>query len=84
MPQNCYKTYDITKNTARIEKEFFTLGLYRYVSTQNGMDSEFSWTLFFKMGEFQWPLSEGEFSWTLLVNSQGFPFLSEFPWTYFG
>ena len=34
-------------------------------------DRYFSWTLFFKMGEFQWTFSEGEFSWTLLVTSRG-------------
>ena len=35
------------------------------------VDNEVSWTLFFKMGEFQWTFSESEFSWTLLVNSRG-------------
>ena len=44
-------------------------------------DGEFSWTLFFKMVEFQWTFSEGEFSWTLLVNSSSWV---NFSWTYFG
>ena len=60
MPQNCYKTYDITKNTARIEKEFFTLGLYRYV-LRMGWTVNSRGHFFFKMGEFQWTFFEGEF-----------------------
>ena len=29
------------------------------------VDSDISWTLFFKMGDISWTLSKGDFSWTL-------------------
>ena len=35
------------------------------------VDSDISWTLFFKVGDFSWTFSKGDFSWTLLVTSRG-------------
>ena len=29
------------------------------------VDSDISWTLFFKVGDFSWTLSKGDISWTL-------------------
>ena len=39
------------------------------------MDSDISWTLFFKKGDFSWTFPKGDFSWTLLVTSRGHYFL---------
>ena len=54
------------------------------------VDSDFSRTLFFKIGKFQWTFSEGEFSWTLFVHENSSSWVNirghifgEFQWTLF-
>ena len=46
-------------------------GPLEFMEWRHFVDNDISWTLFFKMGDFQWTFSKGDFSWTLLVTSRG-------------
>ena len=48
-----------------VSNTYFQLNITFLSGWRHFVDSDISWTLFFKMGDFSWTLSKGDISWTL-------------------